>query len=95
MRIEVFRVFVSLSLRLQIATPFSLEGLRYGWHIDPEPTDDGQPVFEQPVLDPCARCVSSGGNSVCQVELSRSDPPFDPMVRYFEPVATETNLDLG
>ncbi|CAL1142789.1 unnamed protein product, partial [Cladocopium goreaui] len=46
---------------IQIAAPFSLEGLRYGWHIDPEPSDDGEPVFEQPVLDPCARCLSSGG----------------------------------
>lgn len=45
----------------QIAAPFSLEGLRYGWHIDPELAYDGQPVIEQPVLDPCARCVSSGG----------------------------------
>lgn len=46
---------------VQIAAPFFLEGLRYGWHIDPEPSDDGEPVFEQPVLDPCARCLSSGG----------------------------------
>lgn len=56
---------VNKSLGAQIAAPFSLEGLRYGWHIDPELAYDGQPVIEQPVLDPCARCVSSGGRKNC------------------------------
>ena len=53
----------------QIAAPFSLEGLRYGWHIDPEPADDGEPLFEQPVLDPCARCLSSGGCVLSHVKI--------------------------
>ena len=54
----------------QIAAPFSLEGLRYGWHIDPELAYDGQPVIEQPVLDPCARCVSSGGQKTVGIHIA-------------------------
>ena len=61
----LFMIYIRVALEkrglAQIAAPFSLEGLRYGWHIDPELAYDGQPVIEQPVLDPCARCVSSGG----------------------------------
>ncbi|CAK9068857.1 unnamed protein product [Durusdinium trenchii] len=49
---------------IQIVAPFSLEGLRYGWHIDPEVSYDNQPLLEQPVLDPCARCLTSGGVEV-------------------------------
>ena len=36
-----------------------------GWHIDPEVSYDNQPLLEQPVLDPCARCLTSGGRLRC------------------------------
>ncbi|CAJ1341581.1 unnamed protein product [Effrenium voratum] len=46
---------------IQVVTTFSVEGLRYGWHVDPEELGrDGRPT-EKPVLDPCSRCLSSGG----------------------------------